>query len=80
MSVMDDTELQDLSTGDVKACDTDNSVQETLFLGHYKKIKCFLTSNLPGKQKSFKSYLDGIFQISSSMQGERLNIQKRCGS
>ncbi|KAL9965534.1 hypothetical protein ACROYT_G029348 [Oculina patagonica] len=32
------------------------------------------------KPKSFKSYLDEIFQINGQMQGERLNIQKRCGS
>lgn len=35
--------------------------------------------HLPVRPKSFKSYLDGIFQTSGSIQGEGLAIQKRCG-
>ena len=37
-------------------------------------------SDLPGKPKSFKEYLEGIFENSSSMRAERLAIQKRCKS
>ena len=70
----------DIELQDVKACDGDDLTQHNLFLRHNKKIKFFLPSNLPGKPKSFKSYLDEIFQIHGPMQGERLNIQKRCGS
>ena len=37
-------------------------------------------SDLPGKPKTFKEYLGGMFENSKSMHAERLNIQKRCKS
>ena len=76
---MSDIDLNALSSQGVQACDEDVSTQETIFRRHHKKMKSFMPSHLPGRPKSFKSYLDGIFQTSGSMQGERLAIQKRCG-
>ena len=63
----------------VQACEKDISAQENIFCRHQKKMKSFMPSHLPGRPKSFKSYLDGIFQTSGSMKEERLAIQKRSG-
>ena len=76
---MNDIDSNALSSRGVQACDEDVLAQETIFHRHHKKMKSFMPSHLPGRPKSFKSCLDGIFQTSGFMQGERLAIQKRCG-
>ena len=79
MNNIDEIDLNAWSSRGVQACGKDISAQEDIFRRHHKKMKSFMPSHLPGRPKSFKSYLDGIFQTSGSMKEERLAIQKRCG-
>jgi len=71
---MNDIDLNALPSQGVQACDKDVLTQETIFRRHHKKMKSFMPSHLPGRPKSFKSYLDGIFQTSGSMQGAPCKI------
>lgn len=55
-----DIAVNALSSQGVQVCDEDVSVQETLFRRHHKKMKSFMPSHLPGRPKSFTSYLDAV--------------------
>ena len=58
----------------------DDVEKEALFQRFHKKVNHLLQSNLPGKPKSFKEYLEAIFENSNSMDMERMTIQKRSKS
>ena len=57
--------------------DDDDSVKNTFFHRHRKNVKNLMPSQLPGKPKSFKTYLDEIFLANETLNPERLKIQKR---
>ena len=59
---------------------SNKATQEALFQRFHKKVSRLTPSDLPGKPKTFKEYLEGMFENSKSMHAERLNIQKRCKS
>ena len=77
---VDDTDLHDWASQNDAFSGNDVSVKENFFRRHRKKVKNLMPSHLPGTPKSFKSYLDGIFQAKETLHPERLSIHKRCGS